>query len=92
MTKLDVTVHDVYNRAKDTRPQYGAILLAESSEVTTPIAFHTGLITGKDLTQMRQLKDAGTVSVQVAASFFEEDLFEQRKTLTCLALLAAGIH
>lgn len=92
MIKLNVTVHDVYNSSKETRPHYGAILLAASPEVSTPLAFHSGLIMGEDLKQMRRLKDAGTVSVQVDADFFEEDLAQQRKSIIRSALLAAGLR
>lgn len=94
MTTFNVTVHDIYTnsvQADTGRPLYAAILVAEPDDRGMPLAFHTGLISGDYLDEMRRLKSAGTVSIQVEDGFFDSDLYHQRKEIVRSAFEAAGI-
>ncbi len=94
MTTFDVRVHDLFNdgeEAETGRPLYSALIVAESRDRSIPLAFHTGLVTGQYLKDLRTLQATGAVVIEVEDGFFESDLYHQRKEVIRSAFAAAGI-
>ena len=58
MTTLEVRVHDIFSnglKAETGEPLYAALIVAEPRDASIPLAFHTGLIGGAYLKQLREL-------------------------------------
>lgn len=94
MTTFDVRVHDIFSDGEDAitkRPLFAALIVAEPRDLNTPFAFHTGLIGGEYLEQLRKLQALGTISVDMEDGFFDSDIYHQRNDIIRGAFKVAGI-